>query len=148
MKSDLQATARCAAGPLRCRAHGFSLLELLVAMAILAMSLALLYQIDAGVVRGVSDLQMQQRATVLAQSILDSRDAVPASGWQEQGSVVGLDWSVQSTPLPRPVGVDLAAPLLHEVRIAIRWPGRGDDHTLTLTTLLPQALPELGEKRP
>ncbi len=129
-------------------ARGFSLLELLVAMAILAMSLALLYQVDAGVLRGVADLQMQQRATVLAQSILDSRDAVPAAGWQEQGRVAGLDWSVRSTPLPRPAGVDLAAPLLHEVRIAIRWPGRGDGHALTLATLLPQALAEPGEKRP
>ncbi len=128
--------------------RGFSLLELLVAMAILAMSLALLYQVDAGVLRGVAELQMQQRATVLAQSILDSREAVPAAGWHEQGSVAGLDGSVQSAALPRPAEVAATAPLLHEVRIAVSWRGRGEGHALTLTTLLPQALPQPGERRP
>lgn len=131
------------------RARGFSLLELLVAMAIMAMSLALLYQVDAGVLRGTAELQAQQRATLLAQSILDSREAVPAAGWHEQGHDAGFDWAIDSSVLPRPPGLDAQVPLLHEVRIAIRWPGRGAAaHELALTTLLPQALAQAGAQQP
>lgn len=131
--------------PGRVGARGFSLLELLVAMAIMAMSLALLYQVDAGVVRGVADLQAQQRATVLVQSILDSRDAVPAAGWREQGRSAEFDWSVDTAPVPRPPGIDLQVPLLHEVRVAVRWQGWGGERELAVSTLLPQALPQPGE---
>ena len=129
----------------RARGRGFSLLELLVAMAVMALSLGMLYQVDAGVVRGVADLQAQQRATVLAQSILDSRDAVPSAGWREQGRSAEFDWAVETTPMPRPPGIDLQVPPLHEVRVAVRWQGRGGARELAVSTLLPQALPQPGE---
>lgn len=128
--------------------RGFSLLELLVAMSVMAMSLAMLYQVDAGALRGVSDYAAQQRATVLAQSLLDARDAVPASGWQEAGQDAGFEWSVTSTPQPLPPGLDSKAPLLHELRVAVRWQGRLGAKQLDLVTLLPQALPAPGEKLP
>lgn len=122
-------------------ARGFSLLELLVAMAILAMSLALLYQVDAGVLRGVAALQMQQRATVLAQSILDSRDAVPAAGWQEQGQIGEIEWQVHSRAEPLPAGLNEATPRLHRIEIELRWPGRNGPKAWSLVTLRPQSLP-------
>lgn len=128
--------------------RGFSLLELLVAMAVLALSLTLLYQVDAGVLRGLGDQTTQERATVLAQSLLDARDAVPASGWTEQGQGGGFDWSVASQAQPLPPSLDLKTPLLHEVRVAVRWQGRDGVRTLELSTLLPQAMPQPGEKAP
>jgi general secretion pathway protein I len=130
------------------RLRGFSLLELLVAMAVMAMSLAMLYQVDAGVLRGVADYATQQRATVLAQSLLDARDAVPAAGWREQGQDAGFDWAVSSAALPLPPGLNAQAPVLHEVRIAVRWRGREGPRELELTTLLPQALPLPAERAP
>lgn len=126
----------------RRRGRGFSLLELLVAMAIMAMSLVMLYQVDAGVVRGVADQAVQQRATVLAQSLLDARDAVPATGWQEDGQDAGFDWQVRSFVLPLPPGLDEKTPRLHEVRIQLRWQDRNGPRELAMSTLLPQALPE------
>jgi general secretion pathway protein I len=128
--------------------RGFSLLELLVAMAVMAMSLTMLYQVDAGVLRGVADYAAQQRATVLAQSLLDARDAVPAAGWREQGQDAGFEWAVSSAALPLPPGLDPNVPVLHEVRVAVRWQGRDGPRALELTTLLPQALPMPGERAP
>lgn len=133
--------------PLRASA-GFSLLELMVALAVMALSLAMLYQVDIGVLRGVGDQAAHQRATVLAQSILDARDAVPAAGWHEEGQDAGYAWDVHSTPLPLPPGLDAKAAVLHEVAIAVRWQGRQGVRALELTTLLPQALPAPGEKLP
>ncbi len=133
--------------PLRASA-GFSLLELMVALAVMALSLAMLYQVDIGVLRGVGDQAAHQRATVLAQSLLDARDAVPAAGWHEEGQDAGYAWAVHSTPLPLPPGLDAKAAVLHEVAIAVRWQGRQGARALELTTLLPQALPAPGEKLP
>lgn len=130
------------------RSAGFSLLELMVALAVMALSLAMIYQVDVGVLRGVGDQTAHQRATVLAQSLLDARDAVPAAGWHEEGQDAGYTWTVNSVPLPLPAGLEAKTPLLHEVAIAIRWQGRQGLRVLELTTLLPQASPAPGEKLP
>ena len=130
------------------RQAGFSLLELLVALAVMGLSLGMLYQVDVGVLRGVGDQAAHQRATVLAQSLLDARDAVPATGWQEQGQDAGFAWSVATTALPLPAGMDARTPVLHQVNIAVRWQGRQGPRAVELVTLLPQALPEPGGKVP
>jgi general secretion pathway protein I len=123
----------------RGRRGGFSLLELLVATAVMALALAMLYRVDAGAVRGVGDLAWQQRAGVLARSILDSRDAVPAAGWQEAGQDAGFDWRVSTQPQPVPPGLEVGATVLHEVLVTVQWSGRQGPRSLELRTLLPQA---------
>lgn len=130
------------------RARGLSLLELLVAMAILAVSLTLLYRVDAGVVRGVTDIQVQQRALLLAQSLLDARDAVPAAGWAEQGKAADLEWSVRSQAVTLPGGIAEATPLLHRVEFTVRWTGRDGPRELGLATLLPQETPRPAGQMP
>ena len=54
--------------------RGLTLLELLVAVAIMAMSLALLYRVMGGGARAVGKLDATQRAVVLAQSLMALRD--------------------------------------------------------------------------
>ena len=128
--------------------RGFSLLELLVALSIMSMSLGLLYQASAGALRGVGDLGMQQRAGVLAQSILDARDAVPATGWNESGRAADLDWSVASAMYQTDVARDTpAVPRLHEVRVVVEWGGWRGRRRLELHTLLPQQRPQPGERQ-
>ena len=130
------------------KARGFSLLELLVAMAVLGLSLTLLYQVDAGVLRGLGDQDRQQRATLLAQSLLEARDAVPAAGLNEAGEAAGFGWSVVSRALPPPAGLPADAPVLHSVHVAVRWEGRLGPKALDVHTVLPQALPEPGGRSP
>ncbi len=129
-------------------ARGFSLLELLVAVAVMGLALTLLYRVDASAVRGVGDYAAQQRAGLLARSLLDARDAVPAAGWQESGEDAGFAWSVSSAPWPTPPGLEVGAPALHEVTVNVQWAGRVGPQQLELRTLLPQARPEPGSVQP
>lgn len=128
------------------RQAGLSLLELLVAVAIMALGLGLIYQSGLGSVRTASDLAWQQRATMLAQSLLEARDGVPAAGWREAGQSAGIDWQVDSAPYPAPAGLSVNAPVLHQVTIVLQWPGRaGGARQMEMRTLLPQLIAQPGE---
>lgn len=122
------------------RQRGFSLLELLVAFAIMALALGALYRASGGAVRTAVDTDRAARANLLARSLLNARDAVPATGWHESGVSGGLAWQVQSAPYAVP-GLPAGAPRMHEVRLAIRWEGGRGPQVLELATLLPQARP-------
>ncbi|GAC1599660.1 MAG: hypothetical protein NVS3B2_01090 [Ramlibacter sp.] len=127
---------------------GFSLLELLVALSIMSMALGLLYQASTGALRGVGDLGTEQRANVLAQSILDARDAVPAAGWNESGRDATMSWQVTSAPYQTAVATQSpAVSPLHEVRVRIEWDGRRGARQLELHTLLPQQRVQPGDAR-
>src|SRR5687768_4012142 len=104
----------------RARQQGFSLLEILVAFSIMAFSLAALYQASGGSVRTLGDMDSHQKAALLAQSLLDARDTVPDSGWNETGESAGLHWRVSSAPYPTNVTDPKAVPL-HRVQITIGW---------------------------
>lgn len=124
------------------RAAGFSLLELLVATAVMALAITMLYRVDAGAVRGVGDYAQQQHAGVLARSIMESRDAVPPEGWREEGQDGGFAWRVSSELVPLAAGLNVTATALHEVAVSVQWAGRLGPRSVELHTLLPQARPE------
>lgn len=125
---------------------GFSLLELLVAFVIMAFSLAMLYQASGSTVRSLGDTEEYLRATVLAQSLLNSRDNVPEGGWNETGQSAGFGWRVTSAPFPTAV-TSPKAPPLQQVQIVIDWADRRGARQLEMSTLLPQAKPAPGSSR-
>lgn len=120
--------------------RGLTLLELLVAFAIMAMSLALLYRIMGGSARSVADIERYQHATVLAQSLLALRDTVPEGGWQQSGASAGYQWRIQSAPYDTGV-TGPGIPLLHEVALSIAWEEGGRERSLQLSTLRPLRKP-------
>ena len=128
----------------RCIQHGFSLLELLVAFAIMAMSLGLLYRVAGGSARHVSDVVQQQQAAWLAESLLASRSSVHADGWNEQGESAGFKWQVRSILSTASVSAPEAVPL-HEIRLSISWTTGSRPGQLDLITLLPERKPKPGE---
>jgi general secretion pathway protein I len=128
------------------RQGGFTILELLVAFAIMAISLGMLYRASGGSVRAVGDMERYQRATVLAESVLAMRDAIPEEGWAEAGQVAGFEWRVASAPYPTEVSGPTATPL-HEIRVVVSWPQGGRIRQLELATLRPQKKPTLGGAR-
>jgi len=124
---------------------GFSLLELLVAFAIMAFSLGMLYQASGSSARNIGDTEQHQRAAMLAESLISLRDAVPEAGWNDSGESAGFAWQISSTGYPTAV-TDLNAPPLHEIRVTVSWAGRdkGEQRQLELFTLLPQRKPPPG----
>ena len=121
--------------PLRRHSAGFSLLELVVALAIMSIALGVLYRAVGGGVRTVGDLALHRRAVALGESVLQTRDAVPAEGWNESGQWEGFRWSVASTPYEAAAGNAVA---VHRVQVDVAWSDGLRDQTFTLATLRPQ----------
>lgn len=122
------------------RQRGLTLLELLVAFSIMAMSLGLLYRIMGTNARSVGDLDRHQRAVVLAQSLLAMRDSVPEGGWHSSGETAGYRWRIDSAPFTTGIIGPAIAPL-HEVSIAIAWDEGARERRLDFSTVRPQRRP-------
>ena len=122
------------------RQRGLTLLELLVAFAIMALSLGVLYRIMGGSARSAGDIDRYQRAIVLAQSLLSLRDTVPEEGLQQTGESAGYQWRIVSAPFATGVSGPNIPPL-HEVGISIAWSEGERQRSFDLTTLRPQRKP-------
>jgi general secretion pathway protein I len=122
---------------------GFTLLEVMVALAIMGIALAVLYRTVGGSARTVGDLSDYNRAVALAESLLQARDAVTAEGWNEAGQWQGFRWSVGSAPYPADREGSLA---LHRVQIDVTWSDGLRNRVLTLASLRPQQVSD-GRRR-
>jgi general secretion pathway protein I len=86
----------------RKRASGFTLIEILVSLAILAVALGALFQAFSTGLRATTVTNQQAAATLLAQSLLDriGQDIPLAAGEQAGVSADGLRWSIAMAPSP------------------------------------------------
>lgn len=83
----------------RTRAQGFSLLEMVVAIAILALALGALYQAASGATRNVRADEKYAYGVELARSLLAANARVPADGVSDSGETEGGSAGV-SPPVP------------------------------------------------
>lgn len=128
--------------------RGFTLLELLVAFAIMGLSLGMLYRASGANARNVADVERYQRAVILAESLLASRDSVPPQGVNQSGESAGYGWRVASAPYALAGNENPNVPPLHEVSIVVSWRDGERQRQFEVNTLLPQRKPPEPGQRP
>ncbi len=103
------------------RQHGFSLLEMLVAISILGLALGALYQSASGATRNVRASERYAYGVELARSLLAQYELLPASGVNEGGETAGgFEWQVQSRPHAMPKN-RLREFKLHDLEVSVAW---------------------------
>ncbi len=120
------------------REHGFSLLEVLVAFTILALSLSVLFQIYSQGTRNTSLARDYNTAVIIAQSklaVLDEEKKIEISeisGSTEQG----IHWQRRITSYtdPDPAFFNRNYQLVN-VEVSVSWQTLGRDHGFSLKTL-------------
>lgn len=137
------------------RAAGFTLIEILVAFAILALGLTLLLGTLSGASRQLRQAGDAGRAALYAQSLLDERSQallqpMEDSGELEQGR---YRWRLKVTPWQDPQRMQhaktddpYAARLLH-LQLQMQWGDGGPQQQLTLQGLRLALPPPVGAAR-
>jgi general secretion pathway protein I len=103
------------------RSGGFSLLEMVVAIAILALALAALYQAASGATRNVRVDEKYAYGVELARSLLANNARVPEGGVNKGGETAGgFRWQVatQRIDLGRSA---LSSASLHDIEVVVNW---------------------------
>ncbi|MFT4768632.1 MAG: general secretion pathway protein I [Glaciecola sp.] len=123
------------------RAHrgqqGFSLLEMLVAVAILGMALGALYQSVAGATRNVRADQRYAYAVELGRSLIADNSVVPLEGLQKNGETSGgFVWQVAASPVTRPRGSTLARGRLQFIDVTVSWPDGPRQRQINLSSVV------------
>ncbi len=135
-------TRRRRAAPPR-RQRGYSLIEVIVAFALLALALTLLLGTLSGATRQVRWSGDAGRAALHAQSLLDQVGVgEPLQPGQSSGDFDGgrYQWTLAIAPwtdpaLPPAPTLDPAAPRLYDVSLSVQWGDGGAGEQLQLRTL-------------
>lgn len=119
--------------------RGFSLLELLVAIAITTGSLLALYHASGGSMRAAAGAARQTEALMLAESLLALHAHAPPAGVMSKGVHDGrLEWSIRSAAeMGQPFGADIIR--LHRLEVDVAWFDRGARRALRLVSHVPEA---------
>ena len=116
--------------------RGFSLLEMMVAMAILALALGSLYQAASGATRNVRTAERYAYGTELARSLLANYAMVPERGIEDSGeTAAGYQWQVISTGRPLDRGANVNASL-HDLKIDVSWFDGSKKRQITLSSVV------------
>lgn len=119
------------------RAAGFSLLEMVVAIAIMGISLSALYQAVGGATRTVTVDEKMAYAVELARSLVADHAVVPTDGVDEVGTTQsGFEWTVAADPIDLGEQTLLPEGALQSLRVAVRWPDGEKERSFTLESVV------------
>ena len=119
---------------------GFSLLEMVVAISILAFALGTLYQAAGGATRNVRVDEKYAYGVELARSLLADNGSVPASGVNATGEADGgFDWYVTTVPIA--IGRGSTVPVLHEIEVGVSWSDGGKRREVVLNSIVEGYVP-------
>ena len=116
------------------RQRGFSLLEMLVAIAILGIALGVIYQAASGATRNVGADERYAYAVELAQSLLVMHASVPRQGVNDTGETPGgFSWRVYTEER----ALDLRKPVsLHDIQVDVAWEDGARSRSVTLNSVV------------
>lgn len=121
---------------------GFSLLEMVVTMAILGLALGALYQATSGATRNVRADQRYAFAVELARSLVADNSIVPNSGLDVQGETSGgFRWRATAIPVPRGQESRLANGRLQNLRVSVSWPDGRRQREVVLHSVVAGQIP-------
>lgn len=116
--------------------RGFSLLEMVVAVAILGMTLGALYQTTTSATRSVAVDEKMAYAVELARSLRDAHAVVPAAGTEVAGETAGgFTWTVVAEPVVYADERVLRAGTLQHLRVAVNWADGARTREFTLASI-------------
>lgn len=122
------------------RQKGLSLLEMIVALAILGVSLGALYQAAGGASRIVQTSERYAYAVSIAEALLAEHALVPDGGLDISGETGGdYTWHIVAVPLPDENDPPLAR--LMDIRIQVSW-GEARSRTFELRSVVAGMAPE------
>ncbi|MDO3385245.1 prepilin-type N-terminal cleavage/methylation domain-containing protein [Gilvimarinus sp. SDUM040013] len=128
---------------MRLHHKGFSLLEMLVAVAILGISFGMLYQSAGGSVRSVAVGEDYAYAVTIAQSLLAENSLVPQGGVNTRSETAdGYRWSVQTAPLSDVNGDPL---MLYRIDVEVQWGQGSGGRKFVLNSVVPEARVDANE---
>jgi general secretion pathway protein I len=115
--------------------EGFTLLEVIVALAILSVAFALAMELLAAGVRSAKASEDYTQAVLLARQKMAEVVVTPnLEGSADKGDFDrGFHWYSEVQPLSQEEERDPAA-RLYQVRVRVTWPGRGAEKSLDLYT--------------
>lgn len=120
------------------RHRGFSLLEMLVAIAILGVSFGLLYQSAGGSVRSVSVGEDYAYAISIAESLLAENSRVPVGGIQSENITAdGYRFEVRTQAIADSSGEKT---LLYMIDVAVSWGAGPNPRRVVLSSVVPEAM--------
>ena len=120
--------------------RGFSLLEMVVAMALLGVTLGAIYQAASGATRNVRADERYAYAVELGRSLLAEHSRVPIGGFEQSDVTAGgFSWQVRSLPLSLDRG-GLAPGVLQQITVTVGWADGIRDREIQLDSVV-ESLP-------
>ena len=125
--------------------QGFSLLEMLVALAILSMTLVALYQAISGATRSVRTDERYVFGVELARSLLVDYGSVSHQGGSWEGETEGgFVWTVEASPVDIPPEI-LFPGALQKIEIAVAWTDGSRSGNFDLSSVVEGLPPTLAQ---
>jgi general secretion pathway protein I len=122
-------------------ADGFTLLEVVIALAIAALALVVLFRAGGDGLVAVDAATRVEEAVQRAQSHLGAigRDVALLQGESEGDDGGGYHWRLRITPVaawqsPTAGVASSLAATLFDIEVVVSWPGRGNERSVVLRT--------------
>jgi general secretion pathway protein I len=116
------------------REAGFTLLEVMIALAILGMTFAFAMELLATGVRSAKTSEDYVQAALLARQKVAQVAVLPSTGGEADGGEFGGGFRWVSEVHPLPQEEELPA-RLYQVQVRVTWPGRRGEKLLDLYTM-------------